>query len=381
MPNEDSMTVDGNAGSGVHWGGGSGNGNGGGSGSGSSGGANVALGGVMEVDLGNGLTMIVEGTHPINPGIGGVPWADAKTNKSASDALKASKNKPAKYKANIKNWQEGYKGTLDRPAVSKILDNGDITAYAVRFGKEIYQVRYNRKTDTFKSSYADGTTSNPDYIMHDQAVAVVQLYLLDQKQKEAITASAEIIVDAGEKISGRLGEKYKVLAQGVANDIRNFQGKKIRTFKEAMASLEAITKNPNMKLSQADKTALVNALNHVNLSTLADRFKGLERAFTWADRLLKAQKIKDGAIIGITTGNWQPLALEVEAMYLSGIAGSVALGIVTALISGLASLVSIPAVAITALTVMAVIGIAIATSYISPDKAKELNNAVAGLFK
>ncbi|HHT1575583.1 TPA: colicin-like pore-forming protein [Enterobacter cloacae] len=381
MPNEDSMTVDGNAGSGVHWGGGSGNGNGGGSGSGSSGGANVALGGVMEVDLGNGLTMIVEGTHPINPGIGGVPWADAKTNKSASDALKASKNKPAKYKANIKNWQEGNKGTLDRPSVSKILEKGDITAFAVRFGKEIYQVRYNRKTDTFSTGYAEGTTSNPDYLMNDQAVAVVQLYLLDQKQKEVITTSAEIIVDAGEKISGKLGSKYKVMAQGVANDIRNFQGKKIRTFKEAMASLEAITKNPNMKLSQADKTALVNALNHVNLSTLADRFKGLERAFTWADRLLKAQKIKDGAIIGITTGNWQPLALEVEAMYLSGIAGSVALGIVTALISGLASLVSIPAVAITALTVMAVIGIAIATSYISPDKAKELNNAVAGLFK
>ncbi|EOG5431390.1 colicin-like pore-forming protein [Klebsiella pneumoniae] len=218
-------------------------------------------------------------------------------------------------------------------------------------------------------------------MMSDQAIAVVQLYLLDERQKDVITTSAEIISDAGEKISGKLGEKYKGLAQGVANDIRNFQGKKIRSFKDAMASLDAFTKNPNMKLSQADKTALVNALNQVNLSTLADRFKGLERAFTWADRLLKAQKIKDGVVTGVTTGNWQPLALEVEAMYLSGVAGSVALGIVTAMISGLAALVSIPALAVTALTVTAVIGIAIATSYISADSAKALNNAVADLFK
>lgn len=379
MPNEDSMTVDGNAGSGVHWGGGSGNGNGGGAGS--SGGANVALGGVMEVDLGNGLTMIVEGTHPINPGIGGVPWADAQTNKSAAAALKANINKPAKYKANIKNWQEGNKGTLDRPSVSKLPDRGDISTYIVRFGKEIYHVWYDRKKDTFKSSYTSGTTGKAEYLMNDQAVAVVQLYILDQKQKEVITTSAEIISDAGEKISGKLGDKYKSLAQGVANDIRNFQGKKIRSFKDAMASLDVITKNPNMKLSQADKTAMVNALKHMDLTGVADRFKGLERAFVWSDRLLKAQKIRDGIVTGISTGSWQPLALEVEAMYLSGVTGTVALGIVTAIISFVAATFAIPSVAVTALTVVAIIGIAIATSYIDAEKAKALNNAVTNLFK
>lgn len=379
MPNEDSMTVDGNAGSGVHWGGGSGNGNGGGAGS--SGGANVALGGVMEVDLGNGYTMIVEGTHPINPGIGGVPWADAKTNKAAAETLKASQNKPAQYKANIKNWQEGTKGTLDRPSVSKLPETGDVATYVVRFGKEVYHVKYNRKKDSFTSLYGDGTTSNAKYLMDDQAIAVVKLYLLDQKQKAVITTSAEIISDAGEKISGKLGEKYKGLAQGVANDISNFQGKKIRSFKDAMASLDAIAKNPNMKLSQADKTAMTNALKQMDLTGIANRFKGLERAFVWSDRLLKAQKVRDGIVTGITTGNWQPLALEVEAMYLSGITSAVALGIVTAIISLVAAAYAIPSAAITAVTVIAIIGLAIATSYIDAEKAKALNNAVANLFK
>lgn len=379
MANEDSMTVNGNAGSGVHWGGGSGNGNNGGAGS--NGGANVALGGTMEVELGNGFTMIVDGTHPINPGIGGAPWSDDKSNKSAVDALNANKSKPAKFKANIQNYKSGTQGSLNSPAVNKSSSSGDVDTYAVSFGKEKYNVMYNRKKDSFTSGYVDGGATKPEHSMKDQAIAVVQLYLLNEKEKDVITTAAEIISSSGETISGKLGEKYKGLAQGVANDIRNFQGKKIRSFKDAMSSLEQFTKNPNMKLNQADKAALVNALNQVNLSTLADRFKGLERAFTWADRLLKAQKIKDGVVTGVTTGNWQPLALEVEAMYLSGVAGSVALGIVTGMISGLAALISIPALAVTALTVTAVIGIAIATSYINADTAKTLNNAVADLFK
>lgn len=148
-----------------------------------------------------------------------------------------------------------------------------------------------------------------------------------------------------------------------------------------MASINELSNNPKMKLSQADKTVVSNALKQMSLSALADRFKGLEKAFTWGDRLLKAEKIRDGVVTGITTGDWQKLAFEVEAMYLSGVAGSVALGIATAMISGIASLVSVPAVAVSALTVVAVIGIAIATSYIDANKAKALNNAVLGLFK
>ncbi|STX12015.1 hypothetical protein [Klebsiella quasipneumoniae] len=68
-------------------------------------------------------------------------------------------------------------------------------------------------------------------------------------------------------------------------------------------------------------------------------------------------------------------------MYLSGVAGAVALGITTAMISTVAVALSLPAVAVSALTVVSVIGISILTSYIDADKAKALNNAVLGLFK
>ncbi|AXZ61971.1 hypothetical protein AM425_27330 (plasmid) [Klebsiella pneumoniae] len=57
-------------------------------------------------------------------------------------------------------------------------------------------------------------------------------------------------------------------------------------------------------------------------------------------------------------------------MYLSGVAGAVALGITTAMISTVAVALSLPAVAVSALTVVSVIGISILTSYIDADKAK-----------
>ncbi|HHT0304585.1 TPA: hypothetical protein ACTW34_003092 [Raoultella planticola] len=122
MSGEDSMTVTGNGGSDVHWGGGSGNGNNGGAGS--NGVANVAYGGVMEMDSETGYIMIIEGAHPINPGIGGVPWADDKTNKSAVAALNANKSKPAKFKANIQNWKTSGTGSLDSPEVGKSSSSG-----------------------------------------------------------------------------------------------------------------------------------------------------------------------------------------------------------------------------------------------------------------
>lgn len=376
MP-EDSMTVTGNGGSGVHWGGGSGNGNNGGASS--TGGANVAFGGEITIDLGNGYTATIIGTHPINPEVSNVPWG---SDKNAASIINANKNKPSEYKANIKNWKASTsKGSLDSPTVSKQGSAGDVDRFDVSFGKERYNVMYNRKKDSFSTLYADGGATKDEHSMSEQAIAIVKLYLLNERQAGVLDTASGIITDTGQKLSGKIGDRYKGLAQGAANDIKNFQGKKLRSFNDAMAAVNELANNPKMKLSQADKTVVSNALKQMDLAALADRFKGLEKAFTWGDRLLKAEKIRDGISTGITTGNWQKLAFEVEAMYLSGIAGSVALGIVTAFISAAAVALSLPSVAVTALTVMAVIGIAIATSYIDAEKAKELNNAVLGLFK
>ncbi|KSX18663.1 hypothetical protein BVY14_16365 [Klebsiella pneumoniae] len=316
--------------------------------------------------------------NPLNPDYIGAPWG---SDKDAESIIRANRDKAGKFKANIQNWKTSGTGSLGSPVVGKSYSSGDVDTYSVSFGKEKYNVLYNRKKDSFTTAYVDGGANKPEHSMKDQAIAVVKLYLLNESQASVIDTTSGIITDSGKTLSGKLGDKYNTLAKEAADNIKNFQGKKLRSFNDAMASINELANNPKMKLSQADKTVVSNALKQMDLSALADRFKGLEKAFTWGDRLLKAEKIREGVVTGITTGDWQKLAFEVEAMYLSGVAGAVALGITTAMISTVAVALSLPAVAVSALTVVSVIGISILTSYIDADKAKALNNAVLGLFK
>lgn len=362
---------------------GGGNGNGGGNpgSSNSSNGANMAWGGAVEIDLGNGMIATIIGIHPLNPGICGVPWADEKDARSIREN---NKYKSAKYKADVKNWKIGnYKnGSLASPSIYKQDSFKDETHYTVNFGTEKYRVIHKHKNDILSYIYSDGTVGSRIGEMGDQALAVAKLYLVNEKQKDLLTQSTEIISDAGEKLSKKLNAQYNKLAKEIATNIKNFDGKKIRSYKDAVASLAKIQANPNMKLSQADKKALTNAINSMDKAALADRFKGLGVAFSAADKLLKVSKILKYTAEGVTTGNWKPLALEAEAMILSGVASSVALGIFTAILTSAAvQMIAIPAVAITALTFVSVIGIAFAASFIDAEKVDEINNSIAGFLK
>ncbi|HEE3619404.1 colicin-like pore-forming protein [Klebsiella pneumoniae] len=377
MP-EETLTVvgGGNNSCNVSWGGGNGN-NGGAGYSGKYGGTSYE-GATSMLKLNDRVLIQLYLCNPLNPDYIGAPWG---SDKNAESIIRANRDKPGKFKANIQNWKTSGTGSLGSPVIGKASSSGDVDTYSVSFGKEKYNVLYNRKKGSFTTGYIDGGASKPEDSMKDQAVAVVKLYLLNESQASVIDTTSGIITDSGKTLSGKLGDKYNTLAKEAADNIKNFQGKKLRSFNDAMASINELANNPKMKLSQADKTVVSNALKQMDLSALADRFKGLEKAFTWGDRLLKAEKIRDGVVTGVTTGDWQKLAFEVEAMYLSGVAGAVALGITTAMISTVAVALSLPAVAVSALTVVSVIGISILTSYIDADKAKALNNAVLGLFK
>ncbi len=377
MP-EETLTVvgGGNNSCNVSWGGGNGN-NGGAGYSGKYGGTSYE-GATSMLKLNDRVLIQLYLCNPLNPDYIGAPWG---SDKDAESIIRANRDKAGKFKANIQNWKTSGTGSLGSPVVGKSYSSGDVDTYSVSFGKEKYNVLYNRKKDSFTTAYVDGGANKPEHSMKDQAIAVVKLYLLNESQASVIDTTSGIITDSGKTLSGKLGDKYNTLAKEAADNIKNFQGKKLRSFNDAMASINELANNPKMKLSQADKTVVSNALKQMDLSALADRFKVLEKAFTWGDRLLKAEKIRDGVVTGVTTGDWQKLAFEVEAMYLSGVAGAVALGITTAMISTVAVALSLPSVAVSALTVVAVIGISILTSYIDADKAKALNNAVLGLFK
>ncbi len=377
MP-EETLTVvgGGNNSCNVSWGGGNGN-NGGAGYSGKYGGTSYE-GATSMLKLNDRVLIQLYLCNPLNPDYIGAPWG---SDKDAESIIRATRDKSGKFKANIQNWKTSGTGSLRSPVVGKSYSSGDVATYSVSFGTDKYNVLYNRTKDSFTTAYVDGGANKPEHSMKDKAIAVVKLYHINESQASVIDTTSGIITDSGKTLSGKLGDKYNTLAKEDADNIKNFQGKKLRSFNDAMASINELANKPKMKLSQADKTVVSNALKQMDLSALADRFKGLEKAFTWGDRLLKAEKIRDGVVTGVTTGDWQKLAFEVEAMYLSGVAGAVALGITTAMISTVAVALSLPSVAVSALTVVAVIGISILTSYIDADKAKALNNAVLGLFK
>lgn len=192
-------------------------------------------------------------------------------------------------------------------------------------------------------------------------------------EKEALIKASEIITDMGEKVGKHLGEKYKVVAKEIAEDIKNFQGKKLRSYEQTMASLKKILDNPGMKINKGDKDAIVNAWKSFKADDTAKKLTNLSKAFAAAGVALKIEKVREKSIEGYETGNWAPLILEVESWVLGGIAASVALGIFSATLGAALLAAGIPAVTV------GIMGIIVAgtVAALIDDKAVDfLNNEV-----
>lgn len=190
-------------------------------------------------------------------------------------------------------------------------------------------------------------------------------------EKGALLKASELISDMGEKIGSHLGDKYKAVAKEIAEDIKNFQGKSIRNYNQAMASLNKILANPAMKVYQADKDALINAWRSLNAGDMANKLGNLSRAFKTADVAMKVEKIREKSITGYETGDWGPLMLEVESWVLSGVAVGVAMSILADLAPALAAFINLP---VTAITILGIIAIAVIASFIDDKFADKVNN-------
>jgi hypothetical protein len=191
-------------------------------------------------------------------------------------------------------------------------------------------------------------------------------------EKDALLVTSSLITDMGEKIGGRLGEKYKLVASEIANNIRNFQGKTVRTHQQAMESLNKILANPGMKINKGDKDALINAWKSFKADDTAKKLGNLSRAFKVADIALKTEKVRQKSIHGYETGDWGPLMLEVESWILSGMAAGVAI----ALFGAILSMLSISGLALTAITIIGIMAISYLSSKIDAKIADKINKEV-----
>lgn len=191
------------------------------------------------------------------------------------------------------------------------------------------------------------------------------------EEKDLLSQAGDIIVSIGAEVSKTLGSKYQSLANEIAADITNFQGKKIRDINSAMVTLNKVLSNPKMKINTGDKTALKNAWDHLNAKDMAYKFGFLGKAFSSADIVMKIEKIREKSRVAFDTGDFKPVLLEVEAWVLSGFATGLALGILASLSTFLATTFGLPA---TAVTILGIIGIALAASLIDDKLADKINN-------
>lgn len=198
----------------------------------------------------------------------------------------------------------------------------------------------------------------------------------DSNEKEVLTKASELITAMGDKVGEYLGSKYKTLAKEIADEIKNFQGKTIRSYGDAMASLNEVLSNPGLKVYKGDKDALVNAWRQINAQDMANKLGNMSRAFKVADFVMKIEKVREKGIEGCETGNWEPLMLEVESWVVSGVASGIAIGLLGAILS----FIPISGIAVTALSVIGIMIISYLASFIDANKVKEINNYVSSLI-
>ncbi|HHJ1319602.1 TPA: colicin-like pore-forming protein [Escherichia coli] len=374
-----------NSNSGVHWGGGSGSGNGG-----REHGSQTGWGwsktnnpdvppyvddnGQVRITITNGLVKTpVYGV----PGAGGnsdVQGGYIPENPNDEVARKWDKNNlPREIDVSIDGFK--YRVTLnDNGRAIGILRTG-VRPYV---GSEKAKAGIMDKVDhkTPEEIYEALGFNNEEPLRQDQAkkAAYDVFYSFsmnrDRIQSDVLNKAAEVISDIGNKVGDYLGDAYKSLAREIADDVKNFQGKTIRSYDDAMASLNKVLSNPGFKFNRADSDALANVWRSIDAQDMANKLGNISKAFKFADVVMKVEKVREKSIEGYETGNWGPLMLEVESWVLSGMAASVAMTLLSAIIGSF----TLPALALTAINIASIMGISYLASYIDASVAEKINN-------
>jgi hypothetical protein len=258
-----------------------------------------------------------------------------------------------------------------------VITDKDIEYYTVYFNEKHVLARYKIEVKNGDLNHMTVTPLSPGSPLctPDIAKKAVREFasVKQEADKEVLLKASEVIISMGEKAGGYLGEKYKELSREIADNIKNFQGKRIRSYNDAMRSMNKMMANPGLKFSAADREAIVKAWQSFNADDMGNKFAALGKTFKVADYAMKAEKVRQKSIEGYRTGNWGPLMMEVESWVVSGIVSSVALGVFSATLG--AALISLGAPAV----VIGLMGIVIAGalgSFIDENLVDKLNNEI-----
>ncbi|WP_172903507.1 colicin-like pore-forming protein [Escherichia coli] len=404
----------GNNNSGVHWGGGSGHGNNGGQGNSNSSNSTSAVmkpgesyltpWGDVVIDkdgrpVMNGVVMTEENSSMVNNPLGGVSrilnslisdmpslFTGPTGNNNSDNTTSVNTVSPEAQASDMEKSSKAVSSLIDEKQNQK----NQIAAQISEKQKKIEEMK-----KLFKSHSYHGITDlerDVDELQNkshqlDADISRLNAYKntlqsevdkINQEQeandeKAVLTKASEIIISVGDKAGEHLGDKYKTLSREIADNIKNFQGKTIRSYDEAMASVNKLMANPDLKINAEDRDAIVNAWKAFDAEDMGNKFAALGKTFKAADYVIKANNVREKSIEGYQTGNWGPLMLEIESWVLSGIASAVALGLFSAIAGSALLAVGTPSVVVgmMGIFVAAVVGVLIDDKF-----ADALNNEI-----
>ncbi|WP_085717080.1 colicin-like pore-forming protein [Pseudomonas sp. B28(2017)] len=188
-------------------------------------------------------------------------------------------------------------------------------------------------------------------------------------EKASYEAAIMFLSDVNKDILVRYGENMSKVALDLQE---NISGKKVRSYAQAMETFEKVRVNPNTKLNSQDTKAVVNALKTLDQATLADNVTRLGKAFGVVGKIFQINAIREHTIVGIETGDWKPLGLELESIAVGIGAGAVLAGVMV---------LAIPAfVGSVAGVVTVAILMALAGAYFDAKKVDEINTTVLNVL-
>ncbi|MEX3557393.1 MAG: colicin-like pore-forming protein [Burkholderia sp.] len=326
----------------------------------------------------NGIVMTERNSSWVDYDVGGWPASTRVLDSLLRDNPPTGRNNSSPNQGKLRQGSPGHANVADGGQLYG--DNSDKHQYYSRLGNKTYSVLVDKNGNVDFTSIVSGKESGNNSARNsdkNKAADQVREYVKDEK--EFLMEASGIIADAGEKISHHISGQYKSYADEIANNLRNFQGRTIRSYNDALASFNNIISNPSMKVKQGDKDAIINAMRNVNAQDMANRFGHFGKFFKAADIVIKIEKIREKAIEGYDTGNWGPLVYEVESMVLSGLAAAVAIGFVTGVLS-LLSLLGVPVLVTSVLAIVSFVAIAYYTARINAEFAERFNNEVVSRF-
>ncbi|MHC8290795.1 colicin-like pore-forming protein [Pseudomonas sp. XS1P51] len=184
-------------------------------------------------------------------------------------------------------------------------------------------------------------------------------------EQAAYKAAVTFLSDVNKDILSKYGEHMSKVALGLQE---NVSGKKVRSYAEAMQTFEKVRVNPSAKLNKQDAQAVASALKALDQASLADNFTRLGKAFGLAGKAVQINTVREQAIVGVETGDWKPLGLELESIAVGLGAGAVLAGVMVLIMP---VFVGSAAGVVTVAVLMALAG-----AYFDAKKVDEINAAV-----